>query len=96
MGAQVVGPGEEVTSEEILNAMGFDGYHDGVNYMRAVCVLVVEKARGYFEEEPRRDARRHRTTPTWAARRSDASLEARAKPPPPAASAPPTRPPSSL
>jgi len=30
--------------------MGFDGYHDGVNYMRAVSVLVVEKARGYFEQ----------------------------------------------
>eukprot|EP00966_Prymnesium_polylepis_P273933 6328152-Prymnesium_polylepis.1 len=24
-------------------------YHDGVNYMRAVCVLVLHKARGYFE-----------------------------------------------
>jgi len=30
--------------------MGFDGYHDGVNYMRAVSVIVVEKARGYFEQ----------------------------------------------
>lgn len=44
------GPSEEVTTEEILNAMGFDGYHDGVNYMRAVSVIVVEKARGYFEQ----------------------------------------------
>lgn len=40
----------QVTTEEILNAMGFDGYHDGVNYMRAVSVIVVEKARGYFEQ----------------------------------------------
>mmetsp|Transcript_21630 Transcript_21630/g.70597 ORF Transcript_21630/g.70597 Transcript_21630/m.70597 type:complete len:729 (-) Transcript_21630:451-2637(-) len=46
----VEGPAEEVTTEEILNAMGFDGYHDGVNYMRAVSVIVVEKARGYFEQ----------------------------------------------
>ena len=29
--------------------MGVDGYHDGVNYMRAVCVLVLEKAKGSFE-----------------------------------------------
>ena len=43
-------PEEEVTVEEIVNAMGVDGYHDGVNYMRAVCVIVVEKARGYFDE----------------------------------------------
>ena len=28
--------------EEIVNAMGVDGYHDGVNYMRAVCVIVIE------------------------------------------------------
>ena len=43
------GAGVEVTAEEIVNAMGFDGYHDGVNYMRAVCVLVLEKAKGSFE-----------------------------------------------
>ena len=42
-------PIEELSSEEVLNAMGFDGFHDGVNYMRAVCVIVVERARGYFE-----------------------------------------------
>ena len=30
--------------------MGVDGYHDGVNYMRAVCVIVIEKARGYFDD----------------------------------------------
>lgn len=42
-------PVDEVSIEEIVNAMGVDGYHDGVNYMRAVCVIVVEKARGYFE-----------------------------------------------
>ena len=43
------GPLEEVSVEEIVNAMGVDGYHDGANYMRAVCVIVVEKARGYFD-----------------------------------------------
>ena len=42
-------PDEEVTIEEIVNAMGVDGYHDGVNYMRAVCVIVIEKARGFFD-----------------------------------------------
>ena len=44
------GGGAEVSVEEIVNAMGFDGYHDGVNYMRAVCVLVLEKAKGSFEQ----------------------------------------------
>ena len=44
------GVDEEVSVEEIVNAMGVDGYHDGVNYMRAVCVIVVEKARGYFDD----------------------------------------------
>ena len=43
------GSHEEISVEEIVNAMGVDGYHDGVNYMHAVCVLVIEKARGYFE-----------------------------------------------
>lgn len=41
---------EEVSVEEIVNAMGVDGYHDGANYMRAVCVIVVERARGYFDD----------------------------------------------
>lgn len=46
------GTGEaEVSAEEIINAMGFDGYHDGVNYMRAVCVLVLQKAKGSFEAD---------------------------------------------
>ena len=43
------GSDDEVSIEDIVNAMGVDGYHDGVNYMRAVCVLVIEKARGYFD-----------------------------------------------
>ena len=43
------GATEEVTVEEIVNAMGVDGYHDGVNYMRAICVIVVEKAQGFFD-----------------------------------------------
>ena len=41
-------PEEWVSAEEVVNAMGIDGYHDGVNYMRAVCVIVVEKAHGFF------------------------------------------------
>jgi hypothetical protein len=41
----VQGPVDEVTIEEIVNAMGVDGYHDGVNYMRAVCVIVIDKVR---------------------------------------------------
>ena len=39
----------ELSDEEILNAMGFDGIHDGVNYMRAVCVTAIERGAGYFE-----------------------------------------------
>ena len=35
--------------EEIVNAVGFDGYHDGVNYMRAVCVVVLRRAKGFFD-----------------------------------------------
>ena len=39
-----------VSIEEIVNAMGVDSYHDGANLLNAVCVLVVEKARGFFDE----------------------------------------------
>ena len=42
-------PETELTVEEIVNAMGFDGYHDGVNYLNAVCVIVLQKAKGFFE-----------------------------------------------
>ena len=41
----------ELSDEEILNAMGFDGIHDGVNYMRAVCVTAIERGAGYFEPQ---------------------------------------------
>ena len=40
----------ELSDEEILNAMGFDGI-DGVNYMRAVCVTAIERGAGYFEPQ---------------------------------------------
>ncbi|KAL1524583.1 hypothetical protein AB1Y20_019473 [Prymnesium parvum] len=42
-------PEAELTVEEIVNAMGFDGYHDGVNYLRAVCIIVLQRAKGFFE-----------------------------------------------
>lgn len=42
-------PDAELTVEEIVNAMGFDGYHDGVNYLRAVCIIVLQRAKGFFE-----------------------------------------------
>lgn len=48
MGAAEV-PDAELTVEEIVNAMGFDGYHDGVNYLRAVCIIVLQRAKGFFE-----------------------------------------------
>jgi len=38
-----------VTPEEIVNATGIDDAHDGANYMRAACVIAVEKARDAFD-----------------------------------------------
>eukprot|EP00903_Cladosiphon_okamuranus_P020075 g18441.t1 len=49
----------EVTEDEIANAAGISDMHDGVNFMRAACVIAVEKARTSFE--PALDALRVRT-----------------------------------
>jgi hypothetical protein len=35
-----------VTEDEIANAAGVGDMHDGVNFMRAACVIAVEKVRG--------------------------------------------------
>ena len=48
-----------VTEDEIANAAGMGDVHDGVNFMRAACVIAVEKAQQSFE--PMLDALRHRT-----------------------------------
>ncbi|CAM9551199.1 unnamed protein product [Chrysoparadoxa australica] len=39
----------EVTEDEIANAAGISDMHDGVNFMRAACVIAVEKARVSFD-----------------------------------------------
>ncbi|CAM9746455.1 unnamed protein product [Ascophyllum nodosum] len=49
----------EVTEDEIANSAGVSDMHDGVNFMRAACVIAVEKARSSFE--PVLDALRVRT-----------------------------------
>lgn len=49
-----------ITEDEIANAAGVGDMHDGVNFMRAACVIAVEKARCSFE--PMLEALRHRTT----------------------------------
>ncbi|CAM9399954.1 unnamed protein product, partial [Pylaiella littoralis] len=49
----------EVSEDEIANAAGISDMHDGVNFMRAACVIAVEKARTSFE--PALDALRVRT-----------------------------------
>ncbi|CAM9892263.1 unnamed protein product, partial [Laminaria digitata] len=49
----------EVTEDEIANAAGISDMHDGVNFMRAACVIAVEKARTSFE--PALDSLRVRT-----------------------------------
>ncbi|CAN0180801.1 unnamed protein product, partial [Ectocarpus fasciculatus] len=49
----------EVTEDEIANAAGISDMHDGVNFMRAACVIAVDKARTSFE--PTLDALRVRT-----------------------------------
>lgn len=33
----------QVTEDEIANAAGISDMHDGVNFMRAACVIAVEK-----------------------------------------------------
>ncbi len=47
-----------VTEDEIANAAGIGDMHDGVNFMRAACVIAVEKAKESFE--PMLEALRHR------------------------------------
>jgi hypothetical protein len=39
----------EVTREQIANACGVDDMHDGVNYMRAACVIAVTRSMEVFE-----------------------------------------------
>jgi hypothetical protein len=39
----------EITDDEIANAAGIGDMHDGVNFMRAACVIAVEKARLGFD-----------------------------------------------
>ena len=39
----------EITEDEIANAAGISDMHDGVNFMRAACVIAVEKARLSFD-----------------------------------------------
>lgn len=36
----------QVTEDEIANAAGVSDMHDGVNFMRAACVIAVEKVGG--------------------------------------------------
>ena len=48
-----------VTEDEIANAAGVGDVHDGVNFMRAACVIALEKAQTSFE--PMLEALRHRT-----------------------------------
>jgi hypothetical protein len=49
-----------VTEDEIANAAGIGEVHDGVNFMRAACVIAIEKAQMSFE--PMLEALRHRAT----------------------------------
>jgi hypothetical protein len=39
----------DVTEDEIANAAGIGEIHDGVNFMRAACVIAIEKAQYSFE-----------------------------------------------
>jgi hypothetical protein len=48
-----------VSEDEIANAAGVGDMHDGVNFMRAACVIAVEKARVSFE--PMLETLRHRS-----------------------------------
>jgi hypothetical protein len=47
-----------VSENEIANAAGMGDVHDGVNFMRAACVIAVEKAQSSFE--PMLEALRYR------------------------------------
>ena len=61
-----------VTEDEIANAAGIGDVHDGVNFMRAACVIAVDKAQESFE--PMLEALRHRVVHIM--RRSYAVVEA--------------------
>ena len=52
-------PAEAVTEDEIANAAGMGDRHNGVNFMRAACVIAMEKAQLSFE--PMLEALRART-----------------------------------
>ena len=47
-----------ISEDEIANAAGVGDLHDGVNFLRAACVIAVEKAKSSFE--PMLEALRHR------------------------------------
>ena len=49
-----------ISEDEIANAAGMGDVHDGVNFMRAACIIAVEKAQQSFS--PVLDSLRHRTT----------------------------------
>jgi hypothetical protein len=49
-----------VSENEIANAAGMGDVHDGVNFMRAACIIAVEKAQSSFE--PMLDSLRYRAT----------------------------------
>jgi hypothetical protein len=53
-------PPPPVTEDEIANAAGMGDMHDGVNFMRAACVLAMQKAQNTFD--PLLDAMRIRST----------------------------------
>ena len=48
-----------VSGDEIANAAGMGEVHDGVNFMRAACVIAIEKAQQCFE--PMLESLRHRS-----------------------------------
>eukprot|EP00957_Ditylum_brightwellii_P025480 1926170-Ditylum_brightwellii.AAC.1 len=49
-----------ITEDEIANAAGIGDTHDGVNFLRASCVIAIEKARTSFD--PLLDSLRIRVT----------------------------------
>lgn len=53
-------PAPPVTEDEIANAAGMGDMHDGVNFMRAACVLAMQKAQNTFD--PLLEAMRVRST----------------------------------
>lgn len=53
-------PSPTVSEDEIANAAGIGDTHNGVNFMRAACVIAMEKAQCTFD--PMLEALRHRST----------------------------------